>query len=148
LKNWVAKGVASNVNDFKLYTYCKGIPIVRVPLWFGYTYDTATPMVWVSLIWVPLWDSGPATGGHGGMHLHPYNRQNASKVEFFLENIKVAFLSPSKNSKNLNFSTVHSRKFKFSESLLGDEKATYPSFRIISTLLFKKPLLTVPVKNT
>ena len=34
------------------------------------------------------------------------------KVETTLKEIKVAFLSPSKSSENLNFSTVHSRKNK------------------------------------
>ena len=37
-------------------------------------------------------------------------------------------LSSSKNSENLNFSTVHSRKFKFSEFLLDDNNATLNCF--------------------
>ena len=38
------------------------------------------------------------------------------------------------NSENLNFSTVHSRKFKSSEFLLDDKNATYLSSSTISTL--------------
>ena len=47
------------------------------------------------------------------------------KVEIFLEQREVAFLSPSKICENLNFST---------EILLGDKNATYLCSKIISTL--------------
>ena len=56
------------------------------------------------------------------------------KVEIILEKSQVAFLSPSENSENLNFSTVRVERFKFSELLLGDKKATYLSSKTISTL--------------
>ena len=56
------------------------------------------------------------------------------KVEIFLEQREVAFLSPSKICEDLNFSTVHLQKFKFSQILLGDEKAIYLCSKIISTL--------------
>ena len=59
---------------------------------------------------------------------------NASKVEIFLEQRKVAFLSPSKICENLNFSTVHPEKFKFSQILPGDKNPTYLCSKIISTL--------------
>ena len=55
------------------------------------------------------------------------------KVEIFLEQRKVAFLSPSKICENLNFSTVHPEEFKFSQISLGDKNATYLCFKIIST---------------
>ena len=57
------------------------------------------------------------------------------KVEIFLEQREVAFLSPSKICENLNFSTVHLKKFKFLQILLGDKNATYLCSKIISTLL-------------
>ena len=56
------------------------------------------------------------------------------KVDIFLEQREVAFLSPSKVCENLNFSTVHPEKFKFLKILLGDENATYLCSKIISTL--------------
>jgi hypothetical protein len=59
---------------------------------------------------------------------------NYFKVEIFLEK-RVAFLSASKICENLNFSTVHPEKFKFSQILLGDKNATYLCSKIISTLL-------------
>ena len=46
-------------------------------------------------------------------------------------------LSSNKNSENLNFSTVHSRKFKFSEFLLDDNNATSTCSQTISTLTRK-----------
>ena len=58
----------------------------------------------------------------------------SSKVEMFLEQKEVAFLSPSKICRNLNFSTVHPEKFKFSQILLGDKNATYLCAKIIFTL--------------
>ena len=56
------------------------------------------------------------------------------KVEIFLEQREVAFLSPSKICKKLNFSTVHLYKFKFSQILLGDKNATSLCSENISTL--------------
>ena len=56
------------------------------------------------------------------------------KVEISLEQREVAFLSPSKICKNLNFSTVHLQEFKFSQILLGDKNTTYFCSEIISTL--------------
>ena len=47
------------------------------------------------------------------------------KIEIFLEQIEVAFLSPSK---------ISLLKFKFSQILLGDKNATYLYSKIISTL--------------
>jgi hypothetical protein len=60
----------------------------------------------------------------------------SDKVEIVLEKREVAFLSPSKISENLNFSTVHLWKFKFSQILLGDKNATYLCSKIISILTF------------
>ena len=59
------------------------------------------------------------------------------KVDIFLEQREVAFLSPSKVCENLNFSTVHPEKFKFLQILLGDKNATYLCSKIISTLSYK-----------
>ena len=59
---------------------------------------------------------------------------NVKKVETFLEQREVAFLSPTKICENLNFSTVHLSKFKFSQILLGDKNATDLCSKIISTL--------------
>ena len=56
------------------------------------------------------------------------------KVEIFLEQREVAFLSPSKICENLNFSTVHLKKFKYSQILLGDKNTSYLCSKIISTL--------------
>ena len=56
------------------------------------------------------------------------------KVEIFLELREVAFLSPRKICENLNFSTVHPEKFKFSQILMGGKNANYPCSKIISTL--------------
>ena len=58
-----------------------------------------------------------------------------SKVQIFLEQREVGFLSPSKICENLNFSTWHLLKFKFSQILLGDKNATYLCSKAISTLL-------------
>ena len=57
-----------------------------------------------------------------------------SKVKIFLEQKEVAFLSPNKICENMNFSTVHLYKFKFSQILLGDKNTTYLCSKIISTL--------------
>ena len=57
------------------------------------------------------------------------------KVEIFLEQRGVAFLSLSKICENLNFSTVHPEKFKFLQILLGDKNTTSLSSKIISTLV-------------
>ena len=57
-----------------------------------------------------------------------------NKVEIILEESQVAFISPSKNSENLNFSTVTVEKFKFLEFCQGDKNATQPSSKTISTL--------------
>ena len=59
------------------------------------------------------------------------------KVEMVLEQREVAYVSPSKICENLNFSTVHPEKFKFSQVLLGHKNATYLCSKIISTLGFK-----------
>ena len=77
------------------------------------------------------------------------------KVDIFLEQREVAFLSPSKVCENLNFSTVHPEKFKFLQILLGNKNATFFCTKIISTLtlfsclfqtfwleLFKMPIHT------
>ena len=48
-----------------------------------------------------------------------------SKVEIFLEQKEVAFLSHSKICENLNFSTVHPEQFKFFQIFLSDKNATY-----------------------
>ena len=56
------------------------------------------------------------------------------KIEIFLEQREVAFLSLSKICENLNFSTVHPEKFKFLQILLGEKNATYICSKIISTL--------------
>ena len=56
------------------------------------------------------------------------------KVEIFLEQREAGFLSPRKICENLNFSTVHHEKFKFSQILLGDKNSTYLCSKIISTL--------------
>ena len=72
----------------------------------------------------------------GSFYLHAPGLQHfSSKVEMFLEQKEVAFLSPSKICRNLNFSAVHPEKFKFSQILLGDKNATYLCSKIISTLL-------------
>ena len=59
-----------------------------------------------------------------------------SKVEIFLEQREVAFLSPSKICENLNFSTFHPEKFKFSQILLGDKNITYLCSKLF--LLYQK----------
>ena len=61
-------------------------------------------------------------------------KQVPAKLEIILEQREVAFLSPSKICENLNFSTVHLWKFKFSQILLVDKNATYLCSKIISTL--------------
>ena len=57
-----------------------------------------------------------------------------NKIEIFLDQREVAFLSPSKICENSNFSTVYLWKFKFSQILLGDKNAAYLCSKIISTL--------------
>ena len=68
-----------------------------------------------------------------------FHIQDANKVEIFVEQRKVAFLSPSKIWENLNFSTLYLKKFKFLQILLGDKIATYLCSKIISTLLIGEP---------
>ena len=48
----------------------------------------------------------------------------ATKVETFLEQREVVFLSSIKICENLNFSTAHPEKFKFSQILMDDKNAT------------------------
>ena len=59
---------------------------------------------------------------------------HGGKVEIFLEQREVAFLSPSKICENLNFSSVRPEKFIFLQILLGDKNATYLCSKIISTI--------------
>jgi hypothetical protein len=54
------------------------------------------------------------------------------KVEIFLEQTEIAFLSPSKICENFNFSTEI-------QNLLGYKKATYLCSKIASTLLSRSP---------
>ena len=61
-----------------------------------------------------------------------------AKVEIFLKQREVAFLSPSKICKNLNFSR---------EILLGDKNATYLCSKIIFTLQLKHKLLLQNWRN-
>ena len=60
--------------------------------------------------------------------------KHIGKVETFLEQREVAFLSSIKIFENLIFSTAHPEKFKFSQILMDDKKATYLCSRIITTL--------------
>ena len=71
--------------------------------------------------------AGPETGGN-------YTQKILIKIEIFLKQRKVAFLSPSKICENLNFCTVHHEKFKFSQILLGDKNPTHLCSKIISFL--------------
>jgi hypothetical protein len=52
------------------------------------------------------------------------------KVEIFLEEREVTFLSPNKICENLNFST----EIQISQILLGDKNATSLCSKIISSL--------------
>ena len=56
--------------------------------------------------------------------------ERGSKVEIFLEQREVAFLSPSKSCENL----ISVEKFKVSQILQGDKNATSLCSRNISTL--------------